>query len=455
MESKAGGRPWKEAALWMALLGPFFFLTYGLCNWISSQQSAATGFYWDWEKSIPFVPIFILPYMSIDAFFAASLFLCGTRRELHTVVARILFAISASGICFLLHPMRYGFHRPPVEGWLGPVFAPLNANDLPYNLAPSLHISLRAILWAVYGRHLRGWLRGTVKTWFILIGLSTLLVWQHHFVDVVTGFSMALFTIYVFPDHAARTLPQALTGPIPRKIGSFYAALAAISLTLAPFVPYGLWLLWPALAFGMAAAAYFGGGPAVFQKHHGAISAAAEWALLPWILLSRAVQWHWRRQGPPWAELPGNVLLGRRLSGEEARAGLRQGVVATLDLAGESTEARVFVEKTVYRQLSVLDITAPSPEVLDAAVAFLREQTPRGRVYVHCELGFSRSAAVAAAWLLAEGFANTAENAIAQVCAARPQARFREPEREAVTAFARRCKVAEGAPMQMVKQANK
>ena len=30
---------WKRGVLWLLLLGPFFFLSYGLANWITSLRS--------------------------------------------------------------------------------------------------------------------------------------------------------------------------------------------------------------------------------------------------------------------------------------------------------------------------------------------------------------------------------------------------------------------------------
>jgi len=433
-------RPWIEAALWMSLVGPYFFLVYGACNWISSQTASVPSFYWEWERHIPFVPIFILPYMSIDAFFAASVFLCRSRRELHTVAARMLFAISASGICFLLHPLKFAFVRPTVDGWLAPIFAPLIANDRPFNLAPSLHISLRVILWTVYGRHLQGILRGGVKTWFFLIGLSTLLVWQHHFFDVVAGFAMALATFYIFPDRTVPVVPRSMEDAASRKLGLVYAAMAIVFGSLALLRPYGLWFLWPALSFGLVAAAYLGAGIAVFQKQHGCLSAAVEWALLPWLLLCGAVRWRWRRQGAAFVELPGKVLFGRRLTSSEAATAVKDGVVAVLDLAAESNEARPFIEKTVCRQFSVLDFTSPSPDAMGEAVAFLEEHAARGKVYVHCELGFSRSAAIAGAWLIARGEVADADSAIARLLELRPSVRLRSVERAALAEFANRRK---------------
>ena len=421
----------------MALLGPYFFVIYGWCNWISSQRESVPTFFWEWERKIPFVPIFIIPYMSIDALFAASVFLCKSRRELHTVAARILFAISASAICFLLFPLHYAFHRPVVEGWLAPVFAPLAANDLPFNLAPSLHISLRAILWAVYGRNLSGVLRSTIKTWFILIGLSTLLVWQHHFVDVIAGFVMALITFYVYPDRTCPAGHRSIGDDLSRKLGFGYLGIAGILALLSPFVPYGLWLLWPALSLGLVAAAYLGAGTAIFQKHHGCLSAAVEWALLPWLLTTAAIRRHWRH-GPAFAELPGNVLFGRLLSSREAKELIRQGVVAVIDLAAESNEARPFLEGTTYWQLSILDITSPSAEAMVEAATFIEEHCTRGKIYVHCALGVSRSAAIAAAWLLHSGASDSVEHAIATLQSLRPGVRLRSIERATLHEFLNR-----------------
>src|SRR5205814_949855 len=137
-----------------------------------------------WERAIPFVPIFILPYMSLDLFFAGAPFLCRDRAEIHVLAKRIALAIGVSAGCFLLFPLRYGWSRPTVDGLLAPIFAFLTEMDQPYTLAPSLHIRLRSIVWAVYGLQLRGAVRRFAGCWFVLIGVSTLLVYQHHVVDV-------------------------------------------------------------------------------------------------------------------------------------------------------------------------------------------------------------------------------------------------------------------------------
>ena len=83
------------------------------------------------------------------------------------------------GACFLLFPLKFTFPRPEVPGVLGLVFNQFRKMDLPYNECPSLHIALRAVMIGVYVRHTRGWARWGLHIWFSLIGLSTVLVYQH------------------------------------------------------------------------------------------------------------------------------------------------------------------------------------------------------------------------------------------------------------------------------------
>src|SRR5438067_242319 len=94
------------AARTALLLSLLFLLVYGSCNWITSQRTDVGTWYFQWERHIPFVPLMILPYMSIDLFFIAAPFLCRDEQELRTLARRITFAILAAGACFLIMPLR-------------------------------------------------------------------------------------------------------------------------------------------------------------------------------------------------------------------------------------------------------------------------------------------------------------------------------------------------------------
>lgn len=402
----------------MLFLGPLFFVVYGGTNWLTSLRQDVGTFYFDWETGIPFIPVLIIPYMSIDLFFAGSTVLCGTRGELRALVKRIVFAILISAVGFLLFPLRFAFSRPEVPGGLGAIFSMLSAFDQPYNLVPSLHISLLASIWPVYHRHTAGLLRWAINGWFVLVGLSTLFIYQHHVIDVLSGALVAVCCFYLFPDT-----DDWRAAPVTRNlsVASRYAllALSALILTYAGW-PWSILLAWPAISLSILALAYAGLGPAVFRKAGGRLPWSARIVLAPYLTGAWLSYRYYRCLGPAWGEIVQGILVGRRLDDAEAGEAVGRGVTAVLDLTAEYGECARFLSLP-YRNVQVLDLTAPTVAHLDDAVAFIRDHHPRGSVYVHCALGYSRSACVVAAYLLAEGIAATVAEAIEYVRRARPE----------------------------------
>ena len=137
-------------------LSALFLVVYGGCSWITSQRSGIGTLYFAWERFIPFVPFFILPYMTIDLLFVAAPFLCADEAELRALSRRVALAILVAGACFLIFPLQLAVDRPEAAGWLGAVFRQFCAFDRPYNLLPSLHITLCTILGVHYARHSSG-----------------------------------------------------------------------------------------------------------------------------------------------------------------------------------------------------------------------------------------------------------------------------------------------------------
>ena len=197
-----------KALVVSAGLSILFLIVYGSCNWITSRRANAGTIYFEWEREIPFVPFFILPYMSIDLFFICAPFLCRTDRELLTFAKRVTAAIIVAGTCFLLFPLRFAFPRPHANGWLGVLFDWFRGMDAPHNLLPSLHAALTMILLDVYFRHTRGVVRGVIMMWFVLIVLSPVLTYQHHVIDIAGGFVLAAFCFCLFREPDFSSLPD-------------------------------------------------------------------------------------------------------------------------------------------------------------------------------------------------------------------------------------------------------
>jgi hypothetical protein len=296
-----------------------------------------------------------------------------------------------------------GLPRPVPEGWTAPLFQALYFNDLPHNLAPSLHIGLRSLVWVFYGAHLTGWLRTLIKAWFILIGASTLLVWQHHLIDVASGFVMGWFIAALIPDPR-----QPGTRNPSRALALRYGAGAAIFA-----VPACWWIgfAWPAIALGIMSLAYATGRSRFLGKENGTLSPSAEWCLLPVLLGAKFIQRRWLKRLPAWRELTPGVIFGRKLSAGEAAALVADSPLAVLDLTAESNAPAAFRERACYHNLPLLDLVEPSENDIAAALSYIREQQPQRRVFIHCQLGLQRSAVIAAHWLMAAGAAEDLQEA--------------------------------------------
>jgi len=396
-------------------LSALFLVVYGWCNWFTAQRANVPTLFFEWERAIPFVPLMIAPYMSIDLFFIAAPFLCRTNRELATFAKRIAAAILVGGVCFLLFPLRFAFERPHAAGWLGALFDWFRGMDQPYNLLPSLHIALRTILAALYARHTRGLLRAASNIWFVLIGLSAVLTYQHHVMDVVAGFALGAYCLYFFPETSERfpVIPN-------RRVGSYYLVGAFVVVAFTVFFwPWGAFLIWPTVSLGLMAAAYFGIGPRVFRKQNGLLPWTTWWALGPVLLGQETSRFYYRRQCHPWDELTSHVWIGGVLSRSEATTIVQRGVKAVLDLTAEFSEA-ASLRDVHYKNIPILDLTAPTFAQLEEMVSFLERESESGIVYLHCKIGYSRTAAVAAAYLIRSGLATSVSEAIAELRRVRP-----------------------------------
>ncbi len=409
------GRLIRQAAATAAGLSLLFLVVYGGTSWITSLRTDVGTCRFGWERFIPFVPLMVIPYMSIDLFFVAAPFLAADRRELTVFRRRVAMAILVAGACFLAVPLRLDVERPQLEGWLGVLFGWFFAADRPYNLCPSLHIALRTLLAEIYVRHARGPSKAITHLWFFLVGLSTLLTYQHHVIDVLSGFVLAAVCFYAIP-AVERRQPLAPN----RRVGAYYAT-GAVAFCIAGALarPWGLLLLWPAVCCTIAAAGCLKFGPDIYRKTDGRLPTSTRLALAPLLIGQTLSLWHYRRRCRAWDKATPNVWIGRKLSNSEAVEAVNRGVTAVLDLTAEFAEAEPFLAVR-YLNVPILDLTAPTPEQLGRCLAFLSENATDGIVYVHCKIGYSRSAAVVGAFLMASGRAASAEATVARLRKIRP-----------------------------------
>jgi len=412
-------RPWRRAALWLVGLGLFFYASYGLANWLAFLRAGVPVVVFGWERQIPFLAWSIVPYWSVNAFYAASLFVCATRAELDRHAARLLTAQVIAVACFIAVPLRFSFARPDSTGLPGFLFAVLGGFDKPFNQAPSLHIALLVILWDLYARHAPGRLwRWALHGWFALIGLSVLTTYQHHAVDVPTGALLGLFCVWLWPDAAPNPLGGRLARDRKRLL--LAAAYAAGAMALSALAAWGggwwLWLFWPAASCCIVTVNYVLAGAAGFGKRtDGTMPLPTFLLLAPYILAARLNAWLWTRRAPAPCHVAGGVWLGRQPAARNLAAGPFRTVV---DLCAEIPLPRWNGRRVA---LPCLDLVRPADATLQAAAAAIEVARGDGPVLVCCALGYSRSAAAVSAWLVRTGRATDATTAAVMIRAARPR----------------------------------
>jgi membrane-associated phospholipid phosphatase len=199
----------REAAL-LSLADTLWFLAvYGGLDLLTAHRAFRVRVHLPAELRIPFVPSMTVFYMSVYGLFLLAPFVLRTRREFRAVVATMAVGIAVAGVCFLLFPAELAF-VPAREDQLG-VWAGLYhvADDLnlTYNLLPSLHVAFAVICVAIFSPRAPRPVRAALWLWALLIAASTVLTHQHHVLDAVTGWLLALACVRWVFRPALRGLP--------------------------------------------------------------------------------------------------------------------------------------------------------------------------------------------------------------------------------------------------------
>lgn len=396
-----------------AFVAVFFYATYFLANGISAYRAPVNEIVFAWEKYIPFIEISIAPYWSLNLLYGLAIFLCRTQREQQHFVRQLLAAQCLAVACFLLFPLQMSWQKPPTSGLTGSLFDSVAFFDAPYNQAPSLHIMLAMIVGAFYWRRFQAaWARKLTVIWFVLIGVSVLTTWQHHFIDLPTGVFAACWVMWWLPENAAA---QQWHRPKPfshTRYAAVYVFGAMILLILANWLSW--WLLWGALSCFFMAMAYGVFGAESLQKQaHGKHTLPMQIMLLPHHIIGSALAKHWTRRHRH-QFITSRLAIGSIFSEPPC--------AAVVDLCVEYPYPH---SASHLVSLAWLDLVPPSVDDLRQAAALVQTlQGQYGSVYVACALGYERSAAVAVTWLVQYGGMANVAAAYDLVCQRRPQVRL-------------------------------
>ena len=174
--------------LWAWWVAVAFFSVYPATNWLASQRSGTFDLYLSLELGVPLVPQFIWAYVSMYGLFLMPLFLLPSAR-MPALGKQLVAGTLLSGLLFLLLPAKLGFARvlPPDPFYAG-IYAMMFRIDQPYNLVPSLHLVFSAAIALACAEVAGPAVRAALLGWLAAISVSTLLVHQHHALDVAAAF---------------------------------------------------------------------------------------------------------------------------------------------------------------------------------------------------------------------------------------------------------------------------
>ena len=394
----------KRAALWLAFLAPVFYLTYGFANWSASQRDHVGSIVYDWERTVPFLAWTIIPYWSINAFYALSLFLNASKSGVDRLAARYLTAQIVAVSLLPRLPAGRQFHAARDERPAG--LHVRCARRLRQAVQPGAVAAYRADrhhLGVICAQRLRGIAAAALGH---LVRADRCLRAD----DVPASFHRHSRPARCSASLRCGCFPP--KGPCPsgtspgRAIRNAGACAASMRLARSRFWPAPwlganvsanwLLLLWPSLALAIVAFAYAGAGPKVFQKSpDGNVTLASRLLLLPYRLGARINAWAWTRRLPPAVEIADGVHLGRFPDRSEAGA-----YSAIIDLTAEFARPRG--QRASWHAVPLLDLVKPDAGDIDRAAALIASHED-GTVLVCCALGFQRSALAIVRWLVVTG----------------------------------------------------
>jgi membrane-associated phospholipid phosphatase len=172
----------------------WFALVYGGCDYLTGLHDYRVPLYFAFELSIPFVPATVLFYHSLHLAYSITPFVLCTRAELNAIALVLVLIILAAAPLFLILPFDVGYAEPTASE-LGPwrmLYELADEANLRYNSFPSLHVGWSILCLDVFAGKAGRF--GKVLLWLWGAGLmaSTVLLHQHHLVDVAGGFALAL-----------------------------------------------------------------------------------------------------------------------------------------------------------------------------------------------------------------------------------------------------------------------
>ncbi|MDR2122606.1 MAG: dual specificity protein phosphatase family protein [Flavobacteriaceae bacterium] len=402
-----------------------FLIIYNFSGWYVSNIGNVDSFVFRFEYHIPFLSWMIVPYMSSGLLFGLVFFMCSSRNQLILLTKRINFITIVSGLCFIIFPLKYSFVKPEVETpLLNLCYQFLNSWDTNYNQAPSLHISYACVFWSILRTELNGRWKTAAEVWLLIMSISTLTIYQHHFIDIVAALLLVCVTFLVFPNNKNRNFRIQFIFFLSGMLFILMALLVYQYISIS-----GLLILWVSLALFLVGMAYGNSNARFLKRKDGTISMINTILYFPYIFTYKIMRrFFCKNNKQPVREVFPHIFVGAMLYSAKLvnEFGIDDKTIV-IDLSAEVEENKMIRQNSIYYSFPILDVGDASKEYVTSIVDLICEKykilQPGEKIHIHCLMGYSRSVYIAAMFI--KRYLNiSTEKAIAIVSERYPEAIF-------------------------------
>jgi len=189
---------WRAFLIYGTLQTVWFAIVYGGCDRITARRTEFVRVHFPFEEDLPFVPDLIWAYSSIYLLFLATPFVVNSVERLKRLALALATATAIGGVFFLLIPAEPDFKIPQSLGYVPRVFRLSDWINLDFNQVPSLHVAFIAIYTEAFIRNSNTIGKLTLRMWPIVVAIAAVLTFQHHLVDVVSGYLLGMACSWIF-----------------------------------------------------------------------------------------------------------------------------------------------------------------------------------------------------------------------------------------------------------------
>jgi membrane-associated phospholipid phosphatase/phytoene/squalene synthetase len=172
-----------------------FTSVYGGASLLAGFRGELPHLYFAFELDLPFIPAMAVVYLTGPLLLAAAPFVLRTWRDITPFFLTLTAETLIAGLCFLLFPVEQAYPPRIASGLWGEVFRFADALNLDHNEIPSLHVAFAVTAALVFGKRCGPLGRTLFALWAVAVSGSTLLLHEHHLLDVAAGVALAFVAV--------------------------------------------------------------------------------------------------------------------------------------------------------------------------------------------------------------------------------------------------------------------